>query len=210
MKLRPLGREKTDEEKQKRNMIIIGVILIGLMVFSTVGYAIFEGTISESQKTKYKDYEFKTIGSTWQTTLKISGADKTITSYYLPQEVENISVNGTLLLSDFEGKTIYFITNNTNNERNAVSKIYSDFQDYFLRSQLACSIENENTSFCANLPIKSCDDANRDSMIVKIIEVQNATASVNYNSGCLRITGSGADLMRSSDRILFEAYGIIS
>lgn len=210
MRIRPLKKEENKEEKRKRNVILIGIIMIGLMVFSTVGYAFFEGTTTESQKTKYKDYVFTTTGENWQTKVKISGSETTINSFYLPQDVENISMNGTLLLSDFEGKTIYFITNNTNSERNVVSKIYTDFEGYFTRSQLACSLENENTTFCSNLPIKHCDDTSQEIMVVKINEIVNSTASIDYKSNCLTISGSSGDLLRTADRILFEAYGIIS
>ena len=210
MKIRPLKREETQKEKQKKNLIIMGIIMIGLMVFSTVGYAFFDGSFTESQKTKYKTYEFTTNGENWQTKIKISGSETIINSFYLPQDIENISMTGTLLLSDFEGKTIYFVTNNTNRERNAVSKIYSDFEGYFTRSQLACALENENTTFCSNLPIKSCDDANQNSMIIQITEITNSTAVIDYKNNCLTVSGDGADLLKTADRILFESYGIIS
>ena len=52
---------KTREEikgKTKKNQIIVGIILIGLMVLSTVGYSFLSNEESSQESEKYNQYEF--------------------------------------------------------------------------------------------------------------------------------------------------------
>ena len=211
MNIKPLKKPEDNEKRRRNRNLIIGAVLILLMILSTVGYAILEGNVNESQKNKYNGYEFTTnTGGYWQTKIKLSGQEKTIQTYFLPKDVENISYTGNILLSDFDGKTIYYVSNNYGSENNAISALDTELRNYYLRAQSTCSPENENLSFCQNLPIKSCDDASSQTMIIKINDITNSTPSISYKNYCLAISGSGIDLTKAVDKIIFKIYGVMN
>lgn len=210
MSIKPLKKEHNTEAKKRKRNIAIGLFIIFLMVFSIVGYAFLDGNFNESQKIKYNNYEFTTNGEYWQTKVKISGQEQTIITNFLPSDLENISLSGNILLSDFQNKIVYYIANNSADERNSLGILDNEIKKYYLRAQLACSEENENLSHCSNLPIKSCDDANSEILIIKINSIENSTASINYKNYCIEISGQGIDLMRASEKIIFKSYGIMN
>ncbi len=222
MKIRPLVKKehkKDKEKKEKRNLIIAGVIMIFLMVFSTVGYAILDGQFNDSQKIVYNGFEFtyNDENNVWQTTTKISGKTKVIYAYFLPSELENLtsSFNGNIFLSDFENKIVYFSINNTNNERTATSLIAGNFEEYVLRSQFICSPETEltNEGFCSTLPIKSCSDVENSSeiLLIELNEVaddENISEVVSQNN-CLSVKATKENLVKMAQIVVFKTYGIM-
>lgn len=211
MTIKPLKREDNKEAKTRKRNMLIGFFIIFLMVFSVVGYAFLDGSFNESQKIKYNGYEFTISDSGyWQTKVKISEQDKTIQTNFLPTDLENISFNGNILLSDFQNKIVYYITNNTADEINAIRTLDTEISNYYLRAQLACSEENENLSHCEKLPIKSCDDANSNMLIIELNSIENSTTNINYKNYCLKISGQGIDLTKAAEKIIFKSYGIMN
>ncbi|MCX8194232.1 MAG: hypothetical protein N3G19_02615 [Candidatus Pacearchaeota archaeon] len=197
------------EKKRQRMNIIIGIIIAFLMIASVIGYALLESYQGEEGQTaKYRNYKFIKTENGWQTQIKVANQLITINTYHLPQEVENISSEGKPLLADFLNKVI-FIVATTETERQAAFE-YNNFGAIALRMQLACSPENENSSFCVenNLPLKSCEDADWQTTIIKIKETENET-SVNYKNSCLEIKGKATDLIKANEKAIFMTFGII-
>lgn len=208
--MRPLETKTIKEKKRQRINIIIGIIIAVLMIASVIGYALLENyqNQNEEQTIKYKNYKFIKTESGWQTQIKVLEQSTILNTYYLPQELENISIQGTPLLADFLNKAI-FIVATTNTEQQAALE-YNVFNKIALRMQLACSPEQENSTFCLenNLPIKSCEDADWQNTIIIIKETENET-SVNYKNSCLEIKGKGTELIKANEKAIFMIFGII-
>ena len=210
--LKPLESKESQIKKRHRNNVIIGIFVAAVMIFSTVGFAILEGyqgQQGEGQAT-YKNYKFTAIESGWQTSINIASQDVVLNTFYLPNEVENISSQGHPLLSEFSGKAIFIVADN-DAERQAAYE-YNAIYDLVLRMQMACSIEESNSSFCVegNLPVKSCDDADYETKIIMLQESNSTNeTSVNYKSSCLVIKGQGAELVKANEKALFMIFGII-
>jgi hypothetical protein len=148
----------------------------------------------------------------WQTQININNQNILLNTFYLPQEVENISSSGTPLLADFMDKVIYLVAT-TDTERQSITS-YSALGKIALRMQLACSKEQENSTFCteANLPIKSCDDVDWQTAIImfqELNESSNNSATINYKNSCLEVKGKGIELVKASEKALFQIFGII-
>jgi hypothetical protein len=183
------------------------------MVFSTIGFAVLESYSGQQQgqgQTKYRDYQFVETESGWQTSLKISDKDISINTFYLPNDLENLSSHGKPLLNDFIDKKIFIIAS-SNTERQAASE-YNVLDNFALRIQLACSKENENTSFCTenNLPIKGCGDVDFETSIIMLQETnQTNETSVNYKNSCLVVKGYSIELVKAAEKSIFMIFGIM-
>ncbi len=188
-------KTKTELEKQrKKNNIVLGVILISLMLFSSLGYAFFSGDSNTSKK-KYNNFNFIESNGLWATEV----GNRVFYFTYLPQEVDNISIKGTYNLQDYSEKPIYFI--NTNE---AIGEILRTLGDYVLRYQEAC-LENCTNE---NIPQKTCEDnliIFKDSQDLSSSSQEIAT-EVYKDKNCIYITG---DFIKASDAFLYKLLGII-
>ncbi|MCL6500474.1 MAG: hypothetical protein K6T16_00360 [Candidatus Pacearchaeota archaeon] len=211
--MKPLETSKAREEKQKRKNVIIGVFISLLMLFSVVGYALLSGYNGEEQEggVKYKDYVFQKTLDGWTTKVTINNNQITLTTLYLPKEVENITSQGSLLLSSFMDRTVYIVANNLS-ERQAAASLAINLDRVVFRMQGACPSEEQETDYCVdnNLPAKNCDDATQDTTIIILEEKETLQeSSINYKNNCLVITGNGSDIIKAAEKSVFMIYGII-
>ena len=163
--------------------------MIGLLVFSTAGFAIMGNRSGDSgnSKEKYGDFEFVKSGGSWAIKLE----NQVYYFSYLPQEVDNISVIGFYSLQDYVSKPLYFVNNNV-----ASQEILGSVGNFVERYQEAC-LEGLN---CANenLPVKNCSNN------IIIFSEENKT-KVLKEDGCVYISG---DFVRGADAFLYKIFGI--
>jgi len=207
--MKPLETSQGREEKAKkshRTIRTISIILAIIMVSSTIGYAILE-TSQKENKTTYGDYKFIQTDSSWQTQVAVSNQIIVLNSDYLPQDVENISFDGSISTDDFLGKGI-FIVASSGLERQKAEK-FNVLSPIALRMQLACPY-NSSAGFCIdyNMPEKDCSDADSSTSII-IISEDNET-SANYGSYCLTIKGNGDELAKAVENAIFRIFGILN
>ena len=197
MKLPKILTEKEKHEKERKRKGWMTVFIVFVLLASTAAFALTSNNPSE--KAKYKEFTFTKTESGWQ--LKNSNL---ITSF-LPTEVENIS-SPAISTEDFR-KNVYFLAI-TNPEQMAANEINRAFYNVITKAQLACSEKYENETFCKELPIKSCEnETSASNLIVQIEDSENQ--SMEYNNNCVIIKGNEADLLKSVDRLIYAAYGII-
>lgn len=210
--MRPLETQARKEARKKRNQVILGIFISLIMLLSVVGYAFLSSYSEELQdQAKYKEYTFKKTLDSWQTKVNVGARQIDLITFYLPSEVENISAEDSLLLSNFIDKTIYIVANNLS-ERQAATSLAINLEKIVFRMQGACSSEEQETEYCIenNLPIKSCDDATLDTTIIMIEEDETLQeASINYKNGCLVIKGNGSEIIKAAEKAIFMIYGII-
>lgn len=216
--IKPLTTKSEEEKKKKhRGNVIMGIIIAVIMIASTIGFALLESERVQEQPenlTTYRNYTFIKTETGWQTQFKINDKDIILNSFNLPQDVENISMQGSLLLADFFNRVIFITVNNATDAEKQAAMEYNALGKVALRMQLACSKANENSSFCIenNLPVKSCDDADWQNTIIILEELaqdSNDSATINYKSSCLEIKGKKDDLIKANEKALFKIFGII-
>ncbi len=214
--MRPLETKSRHEAKRRRNQRLIGIFIAFLMIASTIGYAILQGTEGEHSQAEYNNHKFVKTESRWQTQIKINEKLVILNTFYLPQELENITTQGKPLIADFKDKNIYIIADSTN-ERQAAAK-FSILDNFILRMQLACSLEQENSSFCLenNLPVKTCNDADFSTIIIFLddnetdAETEETETNIKYKNSCLIIKSKGTELIKATEKTIFMIFGIIS
>lgn len=174
------------ERKDKRNKIIIGILLVVIMALSTAGYAFFNTEKADtSGKVSYNGHDFYITGNFWTT--EISGHKFYFT--YLPNETASIKTTKTL--NNYQGKPLYLTENNLAGE-----EIARNLGQFAERVNLAC-VSGENCT--GDLPEKNC------SSNLIVIKERNF-ANVAENDNCVYIFSN--DSVRQTDAFLYKILGI--
>ena len=189
-------KTKEEIEKNKRiNQIVAGVIMIGLMIISTAGYAFFsrDGGSAKDLKFKYNGIEFAQQKSgLWGAKTSEGYA---ISTAFNPKETENISISFTLDIGNFNKKPLFF----TEGNQEARYEILTNLYPFIERTQIVC-LKGENCS--ATMIQKDCIDN-----IVIFKEKANNT-NIYKNGNCIIIEAPYTEQRKAADRIIFKIFGI--
>jgi len=178
------------DKKRKRNQLIIGLILVGVMFFSVVGYSFSGKEAEEEKKVIYNGFEFKNSQGFW--IVEVEG--RQFAFMYNPNKVEKI--NSELNhIEGYYGKPLYIYSE----DQEAEFEIYRNLDRLVLRRQYAC-LENQN---CSNneWPIKNCTD---NFIIIKEAPISNLVQEEN----CVFISGPRENLSMVTDEFLLRITGI--
>jgi len=181
-------KSKADIEREnKRNQIIIGVVMILLLVGAPLGYSLFSGDGKISQSSiEENGTKFINTNGYWKT-------QKDNQEFYftnLPSNSSEINRTGRYNINDYRDKILYFV-----NGSQGVSEILINMNRYILRGQGACLDEN-----CSDdLPVKNCSDN-------LIIFTEGDTDKVYKNENCVYIEG---EEVKGADAFLYEVLDII-
>ena len=195
MKIRKIVTKTEREEKDRKMKMWLTIFIVVVMAASTAGFAVEFSSNSESNT--YKGIKFTRTDQGWQP------KGYSIFTTYLPQDVANVTSSGTFSYTDFSSKA--YLISSPYLQNDAVELLrYLPITNL----QQACLKEDENVSYCSNVPIKSCADANSQSAVIIIKEGNQS--SVEYKGYCLQLTGDSSSMLKVADRALFKAYGIMN
>jgi hypothetical protein len=188
----------TKDERHKinrRNQLIIGGVMIGLMLLSTLGYAISvkEGNNkNDVKKLEYKGIIFLKESEYWL--FQYSGAN--FITKYNPKETENISSFGYLFLEKYKDKPLYI----AGDRAEAYMEINTNLMQLVQRIQPSCNEKN-----CSeNLPVKNCSIDN----IIIFIVPNNSSDSIKIQEKCIIITADYPERIRYADNVIYKILGI--
>ncbi len=181
------------DKKTKRNQLIIGLLLIGLMVFSVVGYALSgRGSEEDLEEIEYNGIKFVQDNSGYWN-FKIQGQN--FITKYNPKETEEILFSSDLTLNDYSNKPLYFV--GIFQEPNF--EINRNLNSFALRVQEACLFKKD----CENdLPIKNCSADNL------IVINEGDDENIYQQDNCIFITASLGNQTKYADKFLFNVLGI--
>lgn len=179
-------------QKDRRNKIILGVILVGIMVVSTAGYAFFsnEKIAGQSKIVEYKGLKFSLLDNGfWY--VKINEYE--FFTKYNPKDTENITSHISLNIKNYAGKPLYF---SQDSDRQCSSEIARNTEKFSERLQFVC-LENCTEDY----PIKNCSD--------NIIIIRKATETlIRQEDSCIYILTNEDDALRACDAFIFKILGI--
>jgi len=192
MKIRKIQSKEINEKKKNRNKWIVGIVLIGIMLFGTIGYSFMsnDNTINQEDKIDYNGYEFIKNNNLWY--LQIN--ENVFAFKYNPNQVEKIP-GYIKILNGYYNQPLYIFSENVEAEL----EIYRNMNNYVLRVQKAC-LEGEK---CPDdiLPVKTCED---NIIIIREDEI----SSIRQENNCVFIEGKKEELGKISDEFLFKILGI--
>lgn len=190
------GIESADsaKKKQRRNQIIIGVVLVVIMLGSTFGIIVDSfGNKDKEGKIIYNGIEFTKMEGVWVAT---KGNLQLIFSYN-PKETENIT-SSVKFADNYYGKPLYVYSPDKNAER----EIYRNFDPranaIVSRIQSACP---EGKTCEADVPIKDCSNN------FIIIEESNST-NIKQDRSCVFINGPKEKILEITDEFMFKVFEI--
>ncbi len=191
--MRKIETKREREGKRRRNQIIVGVVLVFVMLFSTLGFAFqnfyFTGGDADSDssegKVTYNDFEFTNVNGLW-----VLG---NFVFKNTPQQVQDVGT-GLKSIDNYQGKPLYIYSEN----EEAEIEVYVNLGQVAERVQKAC-IEGEECS--TNLPVKTCTD---NFIIIK----QTNNTVIRQENNCVYIEGTQENLVALADQFLFKILGI--
>jgi hypothetical protein len=172
-------------KKQKRNQIVMGVILVALLVVSTAGFSLMSSKDGDKNSYKENGINFFRQNGVW--VAEIGG--ETFGFQYLPSEVENISVRNNFDLGDYVDKPLYFV-----GQSGGIPEVLGVLGRYASRYQEACL---ENISCGGDFPVKDCTD--------NLIIFEEGNPEVYAEENCVYLRG---DPLHASDAFLYEVLKI--
>ncbi len=192
--MRKIVTEEEKREKDTRNKVILGLILVVIMVFSTAGYAFFSGEREETaEKTEYNGVGFIKTQGYW--VFEMQGI--TFYTQYDPNETKNISPTIFVSPATYSGKTLYFMGDAPSRreiEINFLGKLVA-------RSQDGC-IEGHEDKCNNNTPIKNCSFDN-----IIILE-ESEEIKITQNENCITISAPYSEQTLAADAFIFKVLGI--
>jgi len=191
--MRKITSKYKEDKKKKRNGIIVGVILIGVMFLGIFGYS-FQGKNDEednAKKINYNGFEFVEQNGFWFTNI----GNSQFVFRYNPQQVEEIT-SELKYLDNYYGKPLYISSENSEAELEIYRNLF--YQNQIVqRMQSACLEE----ACDGNLPVKTCED---NFIIIK----ENNTNEIIQEENCVFIKGRQENLTKITDEFLFKILGI--
>ncbi|MAG02653.1 hypothetical protein CMI42_04920 [Candidatus Pacearchaeota archaeon] len=189
--MRKILSESEKARKRRSGQLVIGVVLIILMLFSSVGYAFLNNTDSTSvNRVNYNGLDFSSDGYYWY----FEKYDKEFITSYNPQDLEDegISFSSSFDITDYDGAVVYYV-----GEMNeGIVEIDSNLNSYLLRSSRACIGECEE-----DLPIKGCVDN-------LIVFEESDNERIYQRDKCVFIASKVQNRLKYADAFLFDALGI--
>lgn len=191
--MRKITSKQSEENRKKRNGLILGGILIFIMLFSVLGYSFLGGGKQESsQKIIYNGFEFEEQNGFWNTYL-----DKFIFTFkYNPKQIDviNAKLNH---LEEYLGKPLYISLENNEAQMEIYRNLF--YQNKIVqRMQSACLMGEKCDE---EMPIKNCEE---NFIIIKEGEV----GQLKQEENCVFIEGRREDLIKIVDEFLFNLIGV--
>ncbi|MEK6935715.1 MAG: hypothetical protein AABW67_02925 [Nanoarchaeota archaeon] len=194
--MRKIINQEQKDKKTHRNQLIIGLILIGLMLFSSVGYAFSErgDKTNTEDKLDYNGISFVKTNGYWNFNLN----GKAFITQYNPNEVKDINFLSYSSISDYIDKPLYF--SSVFNE--PIYEINRNINSFVLRVNNAC-MENNCSG---NFPIKNCSLDNV--IVIKALEENNSLEKIYQEKNCIFINAGIENQTRYADAFLFKILGV--
>ncbi len=191
--------------KETRIFYVIGaIVFIAVLLFLLFG---LKGKPPAPNTVEYNYFTFNEIGGLWETRIDLGNQPYQATFRYNPMQVEDVAVTGSF--AGFRKQPIYitFDPEADKDEYKYLALAASELSLNIVRAlnftvEAACT--KNVTDACFNRTIVTCQD---DASVIYI--VPRAPTQVTLDGDCITLSGSGFDLLKSVDRILFQWYKIM-
>ncbi len=191
--MKKIETKEQSEKRKKRNHLLIGIVMVGLMVLSTGGYAIMNNESNGNNFIKYNGIKFYNQNGYW---LFIHN-NQQFSTQYTPKDTEKISVPINFGLAKYNQAVVYFDTESgqPNNE------IYKNIYPFILKTNMAC-LDNQTCN--GDFPIKDCSN----NIIIIREPSKNETERIYQEQNCIFIKAYENNQTKFADGFLFKLLGI--
>jgi hypothetical protein len=210
--------EEPSESGDTKKLLFMIVIIIGVFAFSLGGFKVFDKITGASVSVAgeqvpiedtytYNDFEFIKADGLWWTYIQGQGRTIKVPLHFGPREVEHIPLTGNLLNEFYKGKEIYIaIDPNITNKYYtlAISELSMNIAKGIGRTPEGSCTENDE--ICDERTIVNCENTQGKPVIELRVE---EVAAVTLKGTCILVTGQEYELVKATDRLLLDWYGVI-
>ncbi len=175
-----------EAEKRKRRLQWLSVLLLGIMVFSSIGYSFFSNPDSRSKQTVNQTEQNGIVQEGGYWSAQYNGEKLLFSSN--PESSGDVPYNTSIKLGDIAGKKVYFYDNSLQQELSLNLARYSELR------QACYGACNED------LPEKNCSGQE-----VLIVWNRSAENRVSQEDKCVFIDGG----LTSVDAFLYRLFNLI-
>ena len=186
--MRKIETREQREKRNSRNKLIIGLVLVVLMVFSSAAYAFFSrDDVTTAKKIEYNGIKFSLLeDGRWHGIIQ----NQEYMTIFNPKEAENVTGNVIPGVEKYSGKPLYF---SYDSDREGTDEVSRNLGSLAERAQYVCIDECKE-----DWPVKNCASDN-----VIIIKDSNTTI-IRQEEKCVYILAPRDDLVRASDAFIFK------
>ncbi len=182
---------------------IIGLGIIGVMIFSTLALVIVDYTqTSSSAKLKYNGYKFTVTEQQYKA--KVNGQQKSF--LFFPRDLEYVQISDDVkALLQKPVLTVTYNSNSTLAENLGEAQYYIEAQVGDVKAIERALTNSEN----GNLPQKSCADATDAQPVIELS--QSNQSGIKADGNCIKIQALDAfDLYQQTERVVYTILGVMS
>lgn len=188
-----------DKRQGKKKILtyVLVLFIAFIMVSSIIGF-IQTGTGDNANFYEYKGNRYIAQGNGWLTYIE----NKPIVLSYGPVDLEQINPGFDLNQIVFADK-VYLSFNPAENIQRAIIDLTKNinFNKPLINS---CFSDSE---LCANLPLKTCEDASIDTVVI-LLKESNKT-EISFENNCLAIEGESDFIIRVIDKLVLTSLGLV-
>lgn len=161
------------------------------------------------QEVEYNYFNFKKVGPVWETLVVHEEKLLQPSFRFLPEEVETVPVTGKLN-KDFADDLVYLTFDPLADPKEfqtitiAVSEMSLNIVKG-LERRIEAGCTQQKTEACINRTIIDCSNSEKSVIFFNPV----GTSEVLLKGNCIELKGSGFDLVKSTDRVLYAWYGIL-
>src|SRR3989338_11460946 len=209
-----------------RSILILVGVSIALFLVVISGFALYNnltgavvtdtelhkknlnGELNENEGYIYNGYSFIKADGLWWTEMNKFGTLLKVPLHFSPRELENIQIKGDLDPAFNEGDNVYIAIDLNVADKHytlAISELSFNLAKGMDRIPVgSCTEEN---SACEDRDIITCETANGKPVVELIID---PLPRIEIIGTCIKISGTGFDLVKGVNRLLYQWYGIMN
>lgn len=191
---------------KKKNILLFASISLIILIFA--GIFLFKYFEQDKREIiSYNGFTFEKKAGLWFTEwVRQDNQPFVIPFHFNPKQVEDIPLEGRIS-EDFEQGTIYLTFDPESSDLEYIGVAFSELsfslvQVFEILPVAACT---KNSSECVDRPIVTCEDFGKAVIHVK----QSDKPRLILKANCAVVEGSGLDIIRATDRLLFGMYNIM-
>lgn len=204
-----LNEKMSEKEIKKSQNAVFAIVLTVIAVVIIFLYFVPVDTPEDKIEDTYfyNNFEFVKENGLWSTGIQTENDIYKLYVHYGPKELEDVKSDKVDRML-FMNKTM-FLTFDPKSEQQAYIAVAAAEAGSSLYRVLGAEVHAsclQNDSACVDRYIIDCDTTNRP--VLKLI-ISNETY-VDLDDNCVTIAGNGTDLIRATDKFLYQMYGIMN
>lgn len=191
--MRPLENPHIKQKREQRRKVILTIVLLGILLFSSIGYAFQSRSEDLTRTITYNSFRFTEQQGLWV----LQNQYVFLATLHTPYEILNATERNEFTIADYTNVAVYL----SGMLGSGSDEIVRNLQSSAERIQPVCV-----SGFTCNeesLPVKDCS---RDKVI---IFVESDTAKITTQNQCVIISGTPEQSTRLADEFLFGIFNII-